>query len=225
MNVLLTKKLAQDQLDLIQSWGWNYEVVETLKITLLKVNEVPTNAEAWIISSRNSFEAIQKFIEKAPQRIYCVGAWVKNEIEKLSAKVSVVSFENMKSLASEVTKENFRDVTYFCGREHRTELEEELKGTSIKLTKMITYESEMTFPVIKNAFDVVFVFSPRSAESLLKHNYFPQTIFACIGATTAGFLHSRGITSTFVPSYPDARRLLEEFHNSRLTAVRKKSTT
>jgi uroporphyrinogen-III synthase len=71
----------------------------------------------------------------------------------------------------------------------------------------------MTFPVIKNTFDALFVFSPRSAESLLKYNTFSaKTIFACIGPTTASYLNSRGITDIFTPSYPDSRILLEEFH-------------
>jgi len=58
MNLLLTKKLDQDQLDLIRSWGWNYEVVETLKITLIDVDEIPSKSDAWVVSSRNSFDAI-----------------------------------------------------------------------------------------------------------------------------------------------------------------------
>src|ERR1043165_8470980 len=110
MNLLLTKKLAQDQLDLIQSWGWSCERVETLKITLLEVNEIPADRDPWIVSSRNSFAAVKKFISEAPQRIYCVGEWTKNEIEKLSAKVLVKSFESMEVLVGDLAKENFREV-------------------------------------------------------------------------------------------------------------------
>src|SRR5689334_7276990 len=98
MNVLLTKKLAQDQLDLIRSWRWGCEVVETLKITLIDVEVLHTKAEAWIVSSRNSLAAIKRFINDAPQRIYCVGDWTRKEIEKLDGKISVKSFENMKAL-------------------------------------------------------------------------------------------------------------------------------
>lgn len=215
MNILLTKKLEQEQLDLIQSWGWSYDIVETLKITPAEVGEIPAKAEAWIVSSRNSFAAVKKFIAQAPQPIYCIGSWVKNEIEKQSAKVSVKSFKNMKSLAADLSNQNFRSVTYFCGQEHRQELEEGLKNTGTKITKVITYQSEMIFPVIHKSFDAVFVFSPRSVESLLKHNPFSaQTLFACIGSTTAEYLHSRGITNTFVPSYPDSQKLIEEFHTT-----------
>jgi len=172
--------------------------------------------DAWIVSSRNSFAAVKKFLGEAPQRIYCVGVWMKNEIEKLNVKVSVKSFENMSVLASDLAKENFREVIYFCGREHRQELEKGLKGTTMKITKVITHESEMAFPVVKKSFDAVFVFSPRSAESLLKNNTFSaQTMFACIGSTTAEYLHHCGIKNTFVSSYPDSSILLKEFHTSR----------
>jgi uroporphyrinogen-III synthase len=213
MNILLTKRLSQEILDLIKSWGWSYEIVEVLKITQLDVREIPTNAEAWIISSRNSFNAPEKFITSAPQLIYCVGAWVKTEFEKLNSKVKVKSFENVKSLAADLAKQNLQNVVYFSGDEHRQELEEGLKYTNTKISKVITHQSEMIFPVLKKAFDAVFVFSPRSAESLLKHNQFSnQTVFACIGSTTADYLRSRGITNSFIPSYPDSKKLLEEFY-------------
>jgi len=213
MNVLLTKKLSPTDLDLIRSWGWNFEIKETLSITLVEVNKVSI-ADAWVVSSRNSFNAVKKFINQAPDTIYCVGTWMKEELIKTRTKSAIKGYENMKKLVADLAKQNFKSVLYFCGEEHRHELEEGLKDSSIRISKVITHKSQMTFPVIKNNFDAVFVFSPRSAESLLKNNSFEnQTIFACIGSTTASYLNSRGITSTFTPSYPDSRVLLEEFHN------------
>ena len=123
-NILLTKKLSQEHLDLIKSWEWNYEIVETLSISPIEVKEIPSDADAWIVSSRNSFA------------------------------------------------------------------------------------------VIKKSFDAIFVFSPRSSESLLKQSQFSsQTVFACIGSTTADYLRSRGIANVFVASYPDGSILLKEFHH------------
>ncbi len=213
MNILLTKKLPQETLDLIKSWEWKYEVVETLKITPVEVKEMPLNAEAWIVSSRNSLDAVEKFMSSAPEYVFCVGDWIKKEIEKTGAKTTVKSFENMKSLASDLSKQNLQDVVYFCGDEHRQELEEGLKNTNTKISKVITHQSEMTFPVLKKAFEAVFVFSPRSAESLLKNNQFTvKTVFACIGSTTADYLRSRGVVNIFVSSYPDSKILIEEFY-------------
>jgi len=212
MNVLLTKKLSSSDLDLIRSWGWNFEMVETLNISQVDVKEIP-KAEAWVISSRNSFGAVKKFIDQESDFIYCVGNWVKEELIKVGAKSEIRSFEKMKGLVTDLANQNFKAILYFCGEEHRQEFEEGLKNSSIKISKVITHQSQMTYPVIKSNFDVVFVFSPRSAESLLKNNSFNnQTIFACIGPTTASYMNSRGISNTFIPSYPDGRILLEEFH-------------
>jgi uroporphyrinogen-III synthase len=214
MNILLTKKLSTSDLDLIRSWEWNFEIVETLNISRVGVNEIP-KAEAWVISSRNSFEAVKKFINKEPGVIYCIGNWVKEELIKTGAKSIIKSFENMKKLVTELAKQNFKSVVYFCGEEHRQELEEGLRGSLVKISKVITHQSQMTFPVVKNNFDVVFIFSPRSAESLLRHNAFSaKTIFASIGPTTASYLNSRGITKIFISSYPESRILLEEFHHT-----------
>jgi len=116
-------------------------------------------------------------------------------------------------LAADLTTQSFKSILYFCGEEHRQELEEGLKYSSVKISKVITHQSQMTFPIVKNNFDAIFVFSPRSAESLLKDNSFEsQTTFACIGSTTSTYLNSRRITNTFISSYPDSRILLEEFH-------------
>lgn len=213
MNILLTKKLSTADLDLIRSWGWHFDLVETLNITSREVKEIP-EGDVWVVSSRNSFNAVEKFIDRAPGAIYCVGRWMKEELMKLGVNSMIRSFENMKMLAADLTVEKFGSITYFCGEDHRKELEEGLKNSAAAISKVITHQSAMTFPVVKNSFDAVFVFSPRSAESLLKNNSFNgKTIFACMGATTADYLKSRGIANTFIPSYPDGRILLEEFHN------------
>ncbi|GHM99529.1 hypothetical protein WSM22_10190 [Cytophagales bacterium WSM2-2] len=213
MNVLLTKKLSQDHMDLIKSWGWNFEVTEALKITLLNVASVPVPSDVWIISSRNSMEAVKKFITAAPKQIYCIGSWVKKELEKLDPEITTRSFESMKSLASDLARQNFERAVYFCGGEHRAELGEIVKETRTKISKVITHQSEMMFPEFNKRFDAIFVFSPRSAESILKHNSLsPHTIFACIGSTTADYLRDRGFTNTWVASYPDTGVLLVEFN-------------
>jgi uroporphyrinogen-III synthase len=211
-KVLLTKKLSSSDLDLVRSWGWNFEIVETLNISSVEVRNIPI-AEGWVISSRNSFEAVKKFIDQEPGIIYCIGNWVKEELIKIGAKSKIRSFEKMKELVTDLANQNLKSVLYFCGEDHRQELEEGLKNSPTKISKVITHKSQMTFPVVKNIFDVVFIFSPRSVESLLKHNAFSaKTTFACIGPTTASYLNNRGVTNTFIPSYPDSRILLEEFH-------------
>src|ERR1041385_3611809 len=102
MNILLTKKLSQEILDLIKSWGWEYEMVETLRITPVEVKEIPMKSDVWIVSSRNSFATIKKFNPEAPRYIYCVGDWMKGEIEKVNGNAFVKSFENMKKLTSDL---------------------------------------------------------------------------------------------------------------------------
>jgi|GEM_PF-1479020 uroporphyrinogen-III synthase len=213
MNILLTRRFSQSDLDLIQSWGWSFEMLETLMITPFEVKEIP-NAEVWVVSSRNSWEVVKKFIDRAPGSIYCVGHWMKEELLK-RGKSGISGFENMKKLVTDAGERNFKSILYFCGDEHRPELEEGLKNSPTKISKVITHQSQMTYPVVKGNFDAVFVFSPRSAESLLKNNSFDsKTTFACIGSTTASYLNGQGITHTFTPSYPDCRILLEEFYEA-----------
>src|SRR5260370_4928168 len=152
MNILLTKILSPSDLDLIQSWGWNFEMVETLNITPVEVKEIP-KGEVWVVSSRNSTRVVKKFIDQAPGSIYCVGHWMREELEKIGAKSAIRSFENMKNLAADLAEQKFKSILYFCGEDHRQELEEGLKSSATKISKVITYQSQMTYPVVNNTFD------------------------------------------------------------------------
>jgi uroporphyrinogen-III synthase len=213
LHILLTKKLPPSSMQLIKSFGWNVDVIETLDISLIDVKEIPSeNFNAWIISSRNSLPVVEKFISKAPATIYCIGDWMKSKVGKITSS-QVLSFENMAAMAVELKKQKFQSLLYFCGDHHRMELEEELLNSS-SVIKVVTHESRMTFPVLSKMYDVVFVFSPRGAESLLKNNSFTnETLFASIGPTTDSFIKEKGITKTFVASYPDVEVLLNEVNN------------
>jgi uroporphyrinogen-III synthase len=203
-------------LDLIRSWGWHVDLIEALDIRPLKVNSLPPGADAWIISSRNSWSMVQKFINQAPASLYCIGRWLAEELRKAGTASGIKSFENMRSLVAELSQRDFRHVLYFCGDNHRGELEDGVMGQST-VTKVITHESRMTVPVLGKTYDAIFVFSPRSAESILKNNTFaPQTVFACIGPTTVSYLHDRGISNTFCASYPEGELLIKEFHSGNL---------
>ena len=213
MTILLTKSLPQSNLDLIKSYGWDYDVVEVLDIALVEVKELPAEkVDAWIISSRNSLPVVQKFIDQAPPYIYCIGNWMGNQLKKIFPPARILTFKKMNDLVIKLQKQSDQHLLYFCADNHREELEEGLRGTSLTLTKIITHESQLTNPILKKEYDVVFVFSPRSAESLLKNNTFnPKTIFACIGSTTVSYLDEQGIDNTFCTSYPDSEILLKEF--------------
>ncbi len=208
----MTKRLSASILDLIKSWGWDFDVVEALSISLLEVKEIPGKTDAWIISSRNSWKIVQEFISQTPSVIYCIGLWLQNELTKAGVPSEIKSFENMKALSADLQNQKSQHMLYFCADNHRAELGMALKNTSISITKVITHESRLAFPVLKKNYDAVFIFSPRSAESLLKNNKFNErTSFVCIGPTTAEYLHGQGITNTFCASYPDTKLMFQEF--------------
>ncbi len=140
MNILLTKKLPATNLDLIRSWGWDFVVLETLSITPVDVQEIP-KAEVWVVSSRNSLGTMLKFINETPEIIYCVGRWMREELIEGGIKSEIRSFENMKRLVGDLTDKRFKSILYFCGENHRLELEEGLKDSTTKIAKVITHKS------------------------------------------------------------------------------------
>lgn len=213
MKILLTKSIPQSNLDFIKSFGWDYDLVEVLDIALVEVEELPKEkADGWIISSRNSMPVVQKFIEHAPTSIYCIGHWMGNQLKKIFPSGQIMTFKKMRDLVNRIQKQSGQDLLYFCADNHRAELEDGLRGTSSIVTKVITHESRLTYPVLEKNYDAVFVFSPRSAESLLKNNTFnSKTVFACVGPTTVSYLNEQGITNTFCSSYPESEILLKEF--------------
>ena len=217
MNTLITKKLSSSNLDLIKSWGWHYDVIEALNIAPVEVKSVPQASDAWIISSRNSLHTVQPFSHLAPGAIYCIGNWMSDELKKTGVKSEIKCFENMKALVLGISHQNIRHLVYFCGDHHRDELEMGLKDRPITIEKVITHESKLAFPSLEKAYHVIFVFSPRSVESLMKNNVFSdQTIFACIGPMTASYLNEHGIVNTFCASYPDSKVLITEFHDRKI---------
>jgi len=52
-------------------------------------------------------------------------------------------------LTADLAQKDFRSVLYFCGEEHRQELEEGLKKFFAKISKVITHQSQMTFLLLK----------------------------------------------------------------------------
>ena len=214
MTVLLTKSLPSSNLDLIKSFSWGFDIVNALEISLVDVQKLPANqADAWIVSSRNSLPVVQKFIAEAPAKIYCIGNWMAKELGKIFEPSRIMSFKKMNDLVGKLQKQSNQHFLYFCADNHREELEEGMRGSSTVITKIFTHESSLTNPILKKDYDAVFVFSPRSAESLLTNNAFAtKTTFACIGPTTASYLMQQGITNTFTASYPEATILLKEFH-------------
>lgn len=210
MKALVTKKLPAAEMDLIHAWHWDVDIVEVLDITPREVVDIP-KTDAWVVSSRNSFEAVKKFLGEAPPQIFCVGTWMKEALTSAGARSGIASFENMKALASHVAGREVGSVLYFCGDEHRPELESALAGRTV-VWKAITHRSKMICPQVNSDVDAVFVFSPRGAESLLEKNQFDaRTVFACIGATTAQYVSSRGVRNTFISSRADTDVLLHEF--------------
>jgi uroporphyrinogen-III synthase len=217
MKLLLTKSLPSLSLDLLRSHGLHVNVIEALKITPEQVTNVPEGCDIWIVSSRNSLNVVEKFKDFAPRRIYVVGKWLEEQIKKIVGKSDTKSFKNMKMLASELNQQSFSNGLYFCADNHREELEEGLRARGKKITKIITHRSQLTFPVLTEKYDAIFVFSPRSAESILTNNHFDSSvIFLCIGSTTEHYLHDRHITNTFCATYPDSTILMNEFISSKL---------
>jgi uroporphyrinogen-III synthase len=214
MTILLTKALPQSNLDLINSFGWKFDIINALDIALVDVNNLPDDkADAWIISSRNSLAVVQKFILQVPPIIYCIGHWMGSELKKIFPPSQIFTYKKMKDLVVRLQKQNHKHLLYFCADNHRGELEEGLTGTPSIITKLTTHESRMTNPKLSKNYDAVFVFSPRSAESLLKNNSFSaKTIFACIGPTTVSYLNEHSIDNTFQASYPETEILMKEFH-------------
>jgi uroporphyrinogen-III synthase len=213
MDILIAKKIGSVATVMVKDRGWNYDVVETLNISFIDISAID-ESNAWIISSRNSLHAIKKFIGRAPADIYCIGDWMKRQLQAKNVQSRIESFDNIKSLVERIRELEFEKVLYFCGDHHRMDLTHVLSGISI-VNKVITHRSEKAYPRLDKTYDAIMVFSPRSAESLLKHNTFsPDTIFGCIGPTTESYLHGRGITNTFCASSPDSEILIKEFCNN-----------
>jgi len=214
MNILITRPLidAEDLMEKFFSLGHKIVHLPTLKIIPLAMKPInPNEFDAFIFTSANAVRNIKLNSKNKNLHCFCVGSLTEKIARQVgfnntsSAGGTVNALKNLIMISEKINKNS--KLVYFCGDNISYDLDLELKKESIKIEKIINYTSELIqdlndenkklielYPP-----DLIFVYSLRSAESLVAivKNYslgplMTQSIVMCISEKVASFFKSQG---------------------------------
>ncbi len=192
-RILSTKVLSQVQKNRIIEFGCNFverNFVETEAISF----QYSESKHTLLFSSQNAVRSVfknpnYKMILK-DKKCFCVGEKTKDLLFKNGQKVSHFE-ENSSKLADFIIKnaQNERFL-FFCGKERRADLEDQLGANKIQIKALEVYQT-FSKPKAVGAFDFVLFYSPSGVHSFLQNNSLKQTTCICIGTTTAKALKNK----------------------------------
>jgi uroporphyrinogen-III synthase len=114
-------------------------------------------------------------------------------LNTISAEGSVNALKNL--IINSEQNNNLKKIIYLCGDHTSFDLEKELKTEGLKINKMVTYSSEVISEVDKESIkkvkqhlpDVIFIYSSRGAEGLMKivekyslYQLLKESVVACM---------------------------------------------
>ena len=184
MRVLSTKKLLQNQRELLLNAEFSFLDYNALRVTYLDL-EIPETTTNSIITSQNGARA---FLAQMPQgasktTFYCVGKKTARLLSENGLNVAHIA-QNGAELAHFIIKNHQKEAfSYFCGNHRRDELPSLLKEAGIQCNEIIVYETHEQIQAFKQTFDGVLFFSPLGVSAFAKANPVPTAF--CIGETTA----------------------------------------
>lgn len=187
-TILSTKKLAENQKQLLLSSGIGLVEYDAIKITFDNSSldaPIPRNL---IFTSQNG---VKGFFKQYPEfqtrelNIFCVGDETKAEIEKSGYSV-VASANSGKDLGKLIVTEfDEKEFLYLCGSMRRDELPEILKKQDIVIKELKVYATALNPKKFSRNFEGVLFFSPSGVQSYCQKNNLDSSTAFCIGNTTA----------------------------------------
>jgi uroporphyrinogen-III synthase len=208
-RILSTKVLSQIQKDRIVDFGCNYVERNFIETEAISFNYTE-NKHTLLFSSQNAVRSV--FINQnckmilRDKKCYCVGEKTKKLLSKNGQKVTHYE-ENSSKLADFIVK-NARNeqFLFFCGKERRGDLEDQLNGHKIQIKPLEVYQTFLK-PKAVGTFDIVLFYSPSGVRSFLQNNSLKQTTSICIGTTTAEALKNNS-NKIIIASNPTVEHMI-----------------
>ncbi|MBO6482611.1 MAG: uroporphyrinogen-III synthase [Pelagibacteraceae bacterium] len=203
MHVLVTRPI-QDSFEIIlelKKRSYDFTHIPLLKIDYLDVKEINLkDYEIAIFTSANAVRSIQEHVQKNKKiKCYCVGRFTEKVaknfgfLNTISAEGSVNALKNL--IINSEKNNNLKKIIYLCGDHTSFDLEKELKAEGLKINKVVTYSSKVISEVDKESIkkikehlpDVIFIYSSRGAEGLIKivekyslYQLLKESVVACM---------------------------------------------
>ncbi len=195
-TVLSTKRLTAVQKKHLFLSNIGLVEYDAVQIKPIDLKLITLNFENAIFTSQNSV----RFAKAKGLKIkhaFCVGQNTAKALEGFAENIEAIA-ENGQHLSNLIVQNySNRFFHFFCSRQRRMELPEQLTLNHITFQEHYLYESVINLKSFENRFDAVLCFSPLGVKAYYNnHNATPPAI--CIGTTTEQA--AKKYTSTFTAS-------------------------
>lgn len=183
VNILSTKILSSQQLNLLNNAQFNVEMYNAISIEKLPF-EYSGQIENAIVTSQNIAQII---IDTHIQikSVFCVGEKTSNLLKSQNYNV-VKTARKASVLAEFLVKYHKNDSFLFlCGNIRRNELPDVMTENEINFKEKIMYKTTLNSQVFSKSFEGVLFFSPSGIQSYIQENSLKNKTAFCIGNTTA----------------------------------------
>lgn len=191
-SVLSTKKLSLSQRELLINAGVSLVEYNAIQIDFVSFSS-PSNIENAIFTSQNAVlsffgNSLSEGNQRVIKNCFCVGEKTKALLEKNGQKVIKMT-EYASALAPYLVENHKNDhFHFFCGNIRSDVIPSVLSENNVSFEEIKVYKTSLNPKKFERQFDAILFFSPSGvrshceARSNLSN---PQTIFVCIGTTTA----------------------------------------
>jgi len=182
MNIIITRPLidSEDLIGRLFSLGHKIIHVPTLKISKVELDPIdPDKYNAFIFTSANAIRSLKLLKLDRNKLCFCVGAITEKIVRQQGYNNTISAGGTINALKNIIINSNNLDkkkvLAYICGDNITSNLDLELQKEGFQIKKIINYTSEKikelnedTNNLIKDhPPDIIFVYSKRSAESLI----------------------------------------------------------
>ena len=187
INILSTKKLGQQQKELLQNAGIGLVEYDALNVVFLNP-DLSSIEDNIIITSKNAFKSIRQsdaWETVKDKNWYCVGEKTRSILSENRIE-PIEKGKNSSDLALKIIeKGDDEKYTYFSGNQRRDELPDLLKQNGVSFKEYTVYETHAVSKKIDGGFDGLLFFSPSGIRSYTLENKIKDETCFCIGDTTA----------------------------------------
>ncbi len=189
--MLSTKILTPPQKELLLNAKVGFVEYDAIKIDFPSI-EIPLNFSHYLFTSKNGVRAFIKVIESKNEEIdrkkyicFCVGDKTKQLLEDSGFIVSEIA-HNASDLAYILAERHKTNrFIYIAGNLRRNELPEILSKNNVWYREIVAYHTHLVPKQFERNFDGVLFFSPSGVRSYFESGNSSNSIFFCIGKTTA----------------------------------------
>lgn len=227
--------MKKTKLKIVSTKGISKEVIEKALMNDILIDEVPfittipLNTEELkktlkgflqqnitaVFTSKNAVLVFDQIVNaEVPWNIYCIGQSTKKAVSKVFGEENISgSADSASELSTIILKDKeIKKVFFFCGKQRREELPQNLSSEEIEVEEIVVYETlETPQKLSRKVYDGILFFSPSAVNSFFSLNKINEQmqIFA-IGKTTADAIHQHINKDIIIAETPSEENIVEQ---------------